>query len=80
MKMNSGIGIICLAMSLISPAAFGQVAARARSASGVQQAETSYLGVGGQDVSADHAKALKLKEERGVEVSNVYPDSAAANR
>jgi serine protease Do len=78
MRMNSGIGIICLAVGLVAPGAFGQVPARARSASGVQQAETSYLGVGGQDVSPDRAKALKLKEERGAEVTNVYPDSAAA--
>jgi serine protease Do len=36
------------------------------------------LGVGGQDITSDRAKALKLKEERGVEVTSVEPDSAAA--
>jgi serine protease Do len=30
------------------------------------------------DINADRAKALKLKEERGVEVTSVEPDSAAA--
>jgi len=30
-----------------------------------------------QDINADRAKALKLKEERGVEVTNVEADSAA---
>jgi serine protease Do len=77
MKMILGIGTICLALSLAGPVAFGQGAVRARSASGVQAAETPYLGVGGQDLSSDRAKALKLKEERGAEVTVVYPDSAA---
>jgi S1-C subfamily serine protease len=30
------------------------------------------------DITSDRAKALKLKEERGVEVTSVEPDSAAA--
>lgn len=62
---------------MASAAAFGQTA-RAHSASGIQSVETPYLGVGGQDVTSDRAKALKLKEERGVEVTSVEPDSAAA--
>ena len=81
MKIVLGIGTACLAAGLASPAAFGQAtrpAPRARNAAGVQAAETPYLGVGGQDVTSDRAKALKLKEERGVEVTSVEPDSAAA--
>jgi serine protease Do len=38
----------------------------------------SFLGVGIQEVDADRAKALKLKEEAGVEVTRVEPDSPAA--
>ena len=38
----------------------------------------SFLGVGVADVDAERAKALKLSEERGVEVKNVEPDSPAA--
>ena len=39
---------------------------------------SGYLGIGAQDIDADRAKALKLKEERGAEVTNVIEDSPAA--
>jgi serine protease Do len=38
----------------------------------------SFLGVGVADITADRAKALKLKEERGVEITRVEDDSPAA--
>ena len=38
----------------------------------------SFLGVGVAEITADRAKALKLKEERGVEVTRVEEDSPAA--
>src|SRR6478609_1739069 len=38
----------------------------------------SYLGVGIQEITAERAKALKLREEAGVEVTRVAPDSPAA--
>jgi len=38
----------------------------------------SYLGVGVADINADRAKALKLKEERGVEITRVEDNSPAA--
>src|SRR5882724_9568669 len=37
-----------------------------------------WMGVGVVDVSEDNMKALKLKEERGVEVQSVTSDSPAA--
>ena len=37
-----------------------------------------YLGIGVQDIDADRAKALKLKETRGAEVTSVVADSPAA--
>jgi serine protease Do len=37
----------------------------------------SFLGVGVADIDGDRAKALKLKEEHGVEVTRVEPDSPA---
>lgn len=70
------IAIMCLAAAL-GPSAYGQTAARAHSASGMEAAETPYLGVSAQDINSDRAKALKLKEERGVEVTSVEADSAA---
>jgi serine protease Do len=38
----------------------------------------SYLGIGVAEVTAERAKALNLKEERGAEVTNVDEDSPAA--
>jgi len=37
----------------------------------------SYLGVGIQEITAERAKALKLPEETGVEITRVAPDSPA---
>jgi serine protease Do len=44
----------------------------------VQRGGASYLGIGVADVTAERAKALNLKEERGAEVTNVAADSPAA--
>jgi serine protease Do len=44
----------------------------------VQRSGTSYLGLGALEVSPERAKALNLKEERGVEVAHVEADSPAA--
>ena len=77
MKMLLGIGTACLAAGL----AFAQTpqpAARAHSATGVQTVESPYLGVSAQDITSERARILKLKEERGVEVTSVEPDSGAA--
>jgi serine protease Do len=76
MRILVALGSVYLAACV---AAFGQnPAPHAHSANNVQAVETPYLGVGGQDITADRAKALKLKEERGVEVTWVDPDGAAA--
>src|ERR1700722_12163163 len=37
----------------------------------------SYLGIGIQEITAERAKALKLREEAGVEVTQAAPDTAA---
>ncbi|MEI9971610.1 MAG: PDZ domain-containing protein [Ignavibacteriota bacterium] len=78
MKVIVGIGAAFLAASL---SAFGQTPApstRARSANNVTVGETPYLGVGGVDITADRARSLKLKEERGVEVTSVDAEGSAA--
>jgi serine protease Do len=38
----------------------------------------SFLGVGVVEIDSERAKALKLKEERGVEIRSIEPDSPAA--
>jgi serine protease Do len=43
----------------------------------VRPAGGSYLGVGVSDIDAERAKALKLKEESGVEIKSVDSDSPA---
>lgn len=37
----------------------------------------SYLGVGVKEIDSDHARALNLREEYGVEVTKIEPDSPA---
>jgi serine protease Do len=57
-------------------------APRARSATNrsfvIRKAGSSYLGIGVAEVDAERAKALSLKEVRGVEVKSVDHDSPAA--
>jgi serine protease Do len=62
-----------MAASVLAPAGSAQTARRVTVRSG-----TSYLGIGALEVSPERAKALNLKEERGVEVAHVEEDSPAA--
>jgi serine protease Do len=85
MMMNLGFGLACMAaLSVVSTAAFGQTAPppppRARAAAGtyVVQHGGSYMGIGVVDVTADRAKTLNLKEERGVEVTSIVEDGPSA--
>lgn len=63
-----------------APAAFAQsTRPRTRNAQVIiSRGETSYLGIGVVDIDAERAKALSLKEERGVEIKSVSDDSPAA--
>jgi serine protease Do len=45
----------------------------------VQGQNFSYLGVGLREIGPDRAKALKLPEEAGVEITQVYANSPAAS-
>jgi serine protease Do len=65
MRLSFGIAMACLAVSLSA-----QVTVRVGG--------TSYLGIGVADITAERAKALNLKEERGAEVTNVAVDGPAA--
>jgi serine protease Do len=60
-----------------APAAPPAPAQRAHSV-GIQPAESPYLGVGGREITSDRARALKLKEERGAEITSIDAESAAA--
>ena len=86
MRMNLRFGLACMAAaSVASPAVFGQAPAppaapRARSAAGtyVVQHGGSYMGIGVVDIGSERAKALNLKEERGVEVTSIIEDGPSA--
>jgi serine protease Do len=68
-------------------AVFGQptpppaAAPRAHAAAGtyvVQHGGGSYMGIGVVDITSERAKALNLKEERGVEVTSIIEDGPSA--
>ncbi len=81
--MKTSLGIVFVAAaSFVSSSVFAQqvVIPRARKAQGyvVEKAGGGYLGIGGLDISPERAKALNLKEERGVEVSSLAGEGPAA--
>lgn len=75
--------ILFSAAALALPAAMAQQAPApppappVRAHAAVAPAGTPYLGVGIMDVDASRAKALKMNEERGVEISRVDPGGPA---
>jgi serine protease Do len=76
MRNTWQLGVIVLAAQMGFAQPTPPAAPRARSA-GVTVQNASYLGVGLMDVDSAHAKALKLKEERGAAVTEVDPASPA---
>ena len=81
MRTSSVIAFVAAA-GLVSGTGFAQqeAAPRAHHAQGyvVEKVSSGYLGIGGLDISPERAKALNLKEERGVEVSSLAEDGPAA--
>jgi serine protease Do len=67
--------VLIAGASLASPAAFAQ---HAQNAQTFVISSGGYLGIGAMDITPERAKALNLKEERGVEVSTLDADGAAA--
>lgn len=65
------------ALGLAAFTAFAQEPRRAGAVI-VQHAGTSYLGIGVFEITPEHAKALKLKDERGIEVAHVEENSPAS--
>ena len=78
MKLTLAIGTTFVAASLTAPGASAQTSARARSATAIATTQASYLGIGVQDIDSERAKTLKLRDERGAEVTSVKEDSPAA--
>src|SRR5689334_25024397 len=80
MTLKFAIGMTILAAGTATIAfaqASARTAPRARAAATVST-NSSYLGIGVQEIDADRAKALKLKDVRGAEVTSVAEESPAA--
>jgi serine protease Do len=77
--MRLGIPAIIALVSagLAGPAGFAQNARRAHIVT-VQRSGSSYLGIGAVEVTPERARALNLKDDRGVEVAHLEDDSPAA--
>lgn len=76
-QMHVRIGAMLLAAAVWCPISFAQPAASAHSA-GVAVQSSPYLGVSVMDVDTSRAKALKLKEERGAEITGIDQTGPAA--
>jgi serine protease Do len=68
---------LIVAGALMAPVGYGQKVKAARRVY-VSRGDGSYLGIGVVDIDQERAKALNLKEARGVEVKSVEEDSPAA--
>lgn len=77
MKPTFTIGMALLTASLTAPGAFAQ-ASTPRVRAAVTTLSSSYLGIGVQDLDAERAKSLKLKDVRGAEITSVAEESPAA--
>jgi serine protease Do len=86
MRTNFGVAAVALVVAgLVAPALRAQPAPpappappRAPRTRVITARNTPYLGIGVQDMDADRVRALKLKDDRGAEVTNVVPESPAA--
>src|SRR5947209_20554503 len=61
-------------------AGFGGGAGQARAHAAVVVKEVSWLGIAVMDIETDRAKALKLRDDRGEEVTSMSTDSPARRR
>jgi len=83
MRLSLVLGISMLAAAAMAqptppPAPVPPPAPRTHAAAVVMSDHASFLGVGVADVDSERAKALKLKEERGAEVTHIEANSPAA--
>jgi len=67
--------LLCL---ILAVPAWSQTKSRSVSNTVIIRQGGGYLGIGFAEIDSDRAKALKLREERGVEIKVVEPDSPAA--
>lgn len=76
-QMRVQIGAMVIAAAVACPISFAQPAPPAHSA-GIALQSSAYLGVSVMDVDTTRAKALKLKEERGAEITRIDDSGPAA--
>jgi serine protease Do len=80
MRTKLAIALTVMVASMTASGAFAQASTRAtpRARAAASVNNSPYLGIGVQDIDADRAKALNLREVRGVEVTSVANESPAA--
>src|SRR5580658_4645167 len=76
-QMRVQLGAMLIAAAAACPISFAQPAPPAHSA-GVAVQSSPYLGVSVMDVDTNRSKALKLKEERGAEITGIDQSGPAA--
>jgi serine protease Do len=77
MRLRIPAIIALVTASVAVPAGFAQNSRHANIVT-VQRSGSSYLGIGAVEVTPERAKALNLKDDRGVEVAHLEDDSPAA--
>ncbi|HUA61739.1 MAG TPA: PDZ domain-containing protein [Verrucomicrobiae bacterium] len=78
-RVSAFVAALLAGTSLAAPSVWGQQNATSARANGITlNTNGSRLGIGAQDVTADRAKVLKLKEARGVEVTMVGDNTPAS--
>lgn len=77
MRLTLALGMAALLTGAGAPSARAQAQARAHAGT-TTIARGAYLGIAAQDIDDERAKALKLKEVRGAEVTSVTTESPAA--
>jgi serine protease Do len=70
--------VLAVVASCVSSPVWAQPRAHTAQSYAVQKTSGGFLGIGALDITAERAKALNLKEERGVEVSTLAEDGPAA--
>lgn len=72
------LGGLLLALGLAAPGAYAQKDDKSKDVVMVYPRSQSFLGVAVAEVNAERARALKLSEEHGVEITRVEDDSSAS--
>ncbi len=77
-KKHRAVMVCLIAVGSIAPSMFGQPRPAPKARAIAFRGGSGHLGIGVAEIDAERAKALNLKEERGVEVKSVEENSPAS--